>query len=201
MYVSPRTEAPPATGRGRLSGRRVRPRSRGGVGGPLDDLLRVAAGPSGQGSPQALPFPPSGDGPAGTASTVSPSIQTAISPQISPTFQQVEDSPGATTAATATQYSPGGQTARTGGTRTGRPPAPAGLPSLPPRNVSGSGGLPPNPLQSPLFEDRFEWPDQAREIRELRQVTRPEGLPGWAWAVGLAVVGVGAVAALRYAQG
>lgn len=50
-----------------------------------------------------------------TQITVSPVVQTAVNPQISPVFQQVQDSPGASQGASTTQVSPGGQTATGGG--------------------------------------------------------------------------------------
>lgn len=48
--------------------------------------------------------------------TVSPVLQTEVSPQISPIFAQMQDSPGSQQAATTTQYKPGGMTAEGGGT-------------------------------------------------------------------------------------
>lgn len=51
--------------------------------------------------------------------TVSPVVQTQVSPQISPVFQQVQDSPGASQGASTTQVSPGGQRAEGGGSSGG----------------------------------------------------------------------------------
>lgn len=48
-----------------------------------------------------------------TTTTVSPGIQTAISPQISPTMAQAQASPGASVSAQPVQSMPGGQTADT----------------------------------------------------------------------------------------
>jgi len=46
--------------------------------------------------------------------TISPVLQTEISPQISPVFQQVQDSPGSVQAATPTMIAPGGMKAEGG---------------------------------------------------------------------------------------
>ena len=46
--------------------------------------------------------------------TISPVLQTEVSPMISPVFQQVQDSPGATQAATPTMVAPGGMEAEGG---------------------------------------------------------------------------------------
>lgn len=47
--------------------------------------------------------------------TISPVLQTEISPQISPVFQQVQDSPGAVQSATTEMIAPGGMEAEGGG--------------------------------------------------------------------------------------
>lgn len=54
--------------------------------------------------------------------TVSPTLQTDISPQISPIFAQMQDSPGSQQAATTAQTKPGGMTAKGGGTTSGDTP-------------------------------------------------------------------------------
>ena len=48
--------------------------------------------------------------------TVNPTLQTDISPNIAPIFSQMQDSPGSTQAATTAQVKPGGMTAQPGGT-------------------------------------------------------------------------------------
>jgi len=51
--------------------------------------------------------------------TVSPTIQASISPQISPVMTQMQASPGASVTASPLQYQPGGQSAAGGGTGAG----------------------------------------------------------------------------------
>lgn len=63
---------------------------------------------------QAAPAPQQQQAPS-TNITVSPAIQTQVSPQISPVFSQMQDSPGSTQAATTAQVSPSPQSAETGG--------------------------------------------------------------------------------------
>lgn len=64
----------------------------------------------------SAPSAPARQPPIQVQTTVSPVLQTDISPQVSPVFSQMQDSPGAQQAATTTQYKPGGQEAKGGGT-------------------------------------------------------------------------------------
>lgn len=94
--------------------------------------------------------------------TVSPAIQTTISPQISPTMVQNQSSPGASVAANPMQYMPGGQSAETGVSPYGNYAAPGypgttpGVNPLQPYGVDPYGmAYPygPGPGQTP-FPDR-----------------------------------------------
>lgn len=69
-----------------------------------------------------------GAAPGNATTTISPNIQTQVSPQISPVFQQ--SSGGGSQTATTTQYTPGGQSGQGGS-------------SMPP-SADGSGGYPLN---------------------------------------------------------
>lgn len=88
--------------------------------------------------------PAGGRGGGGSATTVSPNIQTQVSPQISPVFQQSQG--GGSQTASTSMISPGGQTGQGGGSY---------LPKLKP----GAGGLPegipsfgPAPLSTPVYK-------------------------------------------------
>jgi len=91
----------------------------------------AAADPNMPGGNPSVPRQPS------AVTTVSPAIQVAVSPQISPTMVMQQDSPGASVGASPMQYMPGGQSADTGTTMPGNWGAP-GMPGT-------SDGV--NPLQ------------------------------------------------------
>lgn len=103
------------------------------VGGPAAGAaVSSALGPSGSGGAGAAP---SGAGPI----TVSPTIQTAISPQISPVFQQAFQPSGSPMTAGTTQTMPTTQSAAPVGT--GTPGFATGMPSA--SGFPDSGGMPP----------------------------------------------------------
>lgn len=104
-----------------------------------------AGGGAGGPSPAAAPRP--------DATTISPAFQQSFTPQISPVFQQTQDSPGATQAATTVQRASGGQSAKGGGTSTG-------IPGL---DAPGASDF-PNPPQLSTFERDFQYPDAVREV-------------------------------------
>lgn len=91
-------------------------------------------GPGGNGAPGVMPAPDAGGMPVGpgggVTAQVSPTLQTRISPQISPTMTQIQSSPGAGVMAAPQQIMPGGQTAVT----------PMGVPGAEPGSI-----LPPPP--------------------------------------------------------
>lgn len=66
--------------------------------------------------PAAAPAAPAPAPNINVQTTVSPTLQTQISPQISPVFSQMQDSPGSTQAATTAQVQPTDMTAKPGGT-------------------------------------------------------------------------------------
>lgn len=131
--------------------------------GIVEDVIRYGASAytgvpltgGGGGSGAAPPSPSSpGGAPSYSGTTVSPAFQQSFTPQISPVFQQTQDSPGATQAATATQYAPGGQAARGGSTA---PPSAAGAP--------GEADFPAVPQLSPTDTIRSEYfPDAVRDV-------------------------------------
>lgn len=80
-------------------------------------FMPAVFGPGGAGAPGVAPSPdapatPVGPG-GGVTAQVSPTLQTRISPQISPAMTQIQSSPGAGVMAAPQQYMPGGQTATT----------------------------------------------------------------------------------------
>jgi hypothetical protein len=77
------------------------------LAGP-DETDTRQAGTTLPGTEQGVPRQP------GATTTVSPAIQAQISPQISPTMVQQQDSPGATVGSSPQQYMPGGLAAETG---------------------------------------------------------------------------------------
>lgn len=86
------------------------------IGGPTSrpyvycrPLAAPVAAPQQQAPPQ----------PVQITTTVSPVLQTEVSPQISPVFQQTQDSPGAVQAGSPTQFKPGGMEATGGGSAPG----------------------------------------------------------------------------------
>lgn len=96
-----------------------------GLGIDLIDMAARAAGaflaPSGE-APPGAPGPPGvGPGTPGGGTQVSPTIQTRISPQISPVMTQMQASPGAAVQAAPTMYPGGPQTAT----------VPMGVPGMP----------------------------------------------------------------------
>lgn len=167
-------------------------RHRGGMGISPGSLVRAvgsAMAPTGSTGGGPVPGVPGARPPsAGRATSVSPSFQQQFTPQISPTFQQTQDSPGATSAATATQYAPGGQRARTGGARTA-PDLSPGAPGV----GANSGGLPLTPMTPPTFTDEFVTPDAVREVMKTRRKeSEGYGFEGQWWLIaGAAALGVG----------
>lgn len=102
--------------------------------------------------------------------TVSPAIQTQVSPQISPTMVQQQSSPGATVGASPQQYMPGGMQADRGVSPAGHW-APPGLPGTQP-------GI--DPLQ-PYTGVPGAYAPITGPMPTIPQVTRqgPRGLPQW----------------------
>lgn len=149
------------------------------------DLLKTAAsflpavfGPDGGGAPGVAPAPgmpmtPVGPG-GGVRAQVSPTLQTRISPQISPTMTQIQSSPGAGVMAAPQQVMPGGMTAST------------------PFGVPGEPGA-PAPMQPQYGYSPAPSPFPAGAVPGALQPTR--GLQGINWTP-IIVAGVVAVAAL-----
>lgn len=81
------------------------------IGGPTSSPYVFCKEPP----PRAAPAPPPPVAGPTYTTTISPVLQTEVSPQISPVFQQTQDSPGAVQAGTPTQYKPGGMEATGGG--------------------------------------------------------------------------------------
>lgn len=132
--------------------------------------------------------------PGSTATAVSPTFQTQISPQISPTFQQTQSSPGAVQAATATQYMPGGMFAEGGSAAAAPPMSPYG-PSFPDFGSSGPtkyGGLPVSPLDPVQFTDIRDFPTAGSEIARIR-ASEPFNWTPVYWAAGIGAVAVVAI--------
>lgn len=125
--------------------------------------------------------------------TVSPTIQTAINPQISPVMTQLQDSAGATVGANPTQYMPGGMKGEGGGAGVspyGNYAAP-GIPSGMPGQPYGSGFSPLSPYSLDPYAMRYE-----AVPYPTAQYTQPGGvgtaMAGLPWTA-LAIVGVAAV--------
>lgn len=108
--------------------------------------------------------------------------QQAFTPQLAPTFQQVGDSPGARTTATAVQYAPGGQSA------TG-PSLPGAGPLIPPMpSPYGAPAFPTDARGFPLASGAF---DVSRETMTEPWITPNTILWG-------TVIIVGGLIAFRY---
>lgn len=75
--------------------------------GPVMDLMNMGVDDFGSGDGGGY-APASGSGPlpGGGGTEISPTIQTQVSPQISPVFQQTQASPGASQAATTEMIAP-----------------------------------------------------------------------------------------------
>lgn len=125
----------------------------------------------------------------GGSTVVSPNIQTEISPQISPVFQQTQSSPGATQAATATQYQPGGQSGR-GGDASELPYS--GGPSLPAMTAPLLPGFDNYTTRDTL--PRFA--DAGSMIRDVRE-SQPFNWTPVFWIAGIGVVGLLALEFLK----
>ncbi len=126
----------------------------------------------------------------GTTTVVSPTFQTQISPQISPTFQQTQASPGAVQAATATQYMPGGMFAKGGSAASAPPVSPYGV-SYPDFGATPPvkyGGLPVSPLDPVHLTDIRSIPTAGNLIRDIRQSEAFDWTPVY-WIGGIALVG------------
>ncbi len=155
-----------------------------GVGelGFITELIGAAAAPflpGATGAPTGGTVPggpTTGMQPPGSGGTaVSPVFQTQISPQISPVFQQTQSSPGATQAATATQYMPGGMYGE-GGSAPSAPPVGANThgygPSFPDYGSNPPykpGGLPVSPLDPVHLTDIRHMPTAGGEIAKINQ--------------------------------
>ena len=158
-----------------------------------------AGAPPGGGPAQGGPTTGMQQPGSASATTVSPTFQTEISPQISPVFSQMQDSAGATQAATTTQYKPGGMSAE-GGSATAQPALP-GLPPLPaysppsPSYFSGptkSGGLPMTPLDPRGLTSIRDMPTAGTLIRDIEQAK------GFNWTPVYVIGGVAVVGTLAY---
>jgi hypothetical protein len=144
-----------------------------------------AGGPAPTGPTTGIPQPGS------TATAISPTFQTQISPQISPVFQQTQASPGAVQAATATQYMPGGMFAEGGSAAAAPGLSPYGGSSFP--DFGGSaptkyGGLPVSPLDPVMFTDIRDFNDAGSMIRDIRESEPFNWTPVY-WIGGALVVG------------
>ena len=147
--------------------------------GFIDRLVDIAGNfltPGGQG-PADVAFPPGAPLPGteqgvprhpGSVTTVSPSIQTQVSPQISPTMVQQQSSPGASVGSAPTQFMPGGQSAETGTTPNwhyGAPGTPGVTPSLnplQPYGVTGAGNYVPAGPDPGQYSWRPDVPEMIR---------------------------------------
>ena len=114
-------------------------------------------GPEGNGAPGVMPAPDARTGPGTPSTTVSPAIQTQISPQISPVMTQMQASPGAGVQAAPTMYPGGAQTVPMGAP--GLPPPPMGPPQpVTPYYGAPAPGIPfgtPSAFQT--GEQRVNW--------------------------------------------
>jgi len=152
-----------------------------------------SGGPSAGGPTTGMPMPGS------TATAVSPTFQTQISPQISPVFSQMQASPGATQAATTTQYQPGGMSAEGGGAVAAPAPMSPYGPSFPDFGSTGPtkyGGLPVSALDPVQFTDIREFPTAGSLIRDIRESEPFNWTPVY-WLGGAALVGVMALAFMK----
>lgn len=137
--------------------------------------------------------------PGSTATAISPTFQTQISPQISPVFQQTQASPGAVQAATATQYMPGGMFAEGGSADASPGLSPYGGSSFPDFGASAPtkyGGLPVSPLDPVMFTDIRDFRDAGSMIRDIRE-SQPFNWTPVYWIGGVAVAGALALAMMR----
>ena len=158
----------------------------GGNGAP-------SGGPANSGPTTGIPQPGS------TATAISPTFQTQISPQISPVFQQTQASPGAVQAATATQYMPGGMFAEGGSAAAAPGLSPYGGSSFPDFGASAPtkyGGLPVSPLDPVMFTDIRDFNDAGSMIRDIRESEPFNWTPVY-WIGGAAVVGTIALAMMK----
>lgn len=158
-------------------------RSRLGFLGPLITAASSAyAAKKGTGSGgTAAPVTRPGMGPGGGGTTVSPTIQTQISPQISPVFQQTGSGDQA---ATTTMVSPGGQTAM-----------PAGPTPSPPGSTYGrpTPGVYADPYARDFDIRRYMPPGSSA----TEQITAMKGQQ-WLWPAAV-VAGMG-ILALAFGQ-
>lgn len=160
---------------------------------PLVTGGKPSGGPSATGPTTGIPQP------GGTATAVSPTFQTQISPQISPVFQQTQASPGAVQAATATQYQPGGMFAEGGSAAAAPGLSPYGGSSFPDFGSSAPtkyGGLPVSPLDPVQLTDIRDFRDAGSVIRDIRESEAFNWTPV-IWVGGIAVVGVLALSMMR----
>lgn len=178
----------------------------GQMGAWTDVLTQAASAFTGGGTKPAPNGGPAPGGPTtgiqqpGTVTAISPTIQTEISPQISPVFSQMQDSPYAVQAATTTQYQPGGMYAEGGSAYGIAPPLPAApVPSLPvpsPSYFSGptkGGGLPYTPLDPSSLTNL---PTAGGMIRDIQE-SQPFNWTPVYWIGGIAVVGAVALTFMR----
>lgn len=152
-----------------------------------------SGGPAPTGPTTGIPQPGS------TTTAVSPTFQTQISPQISPVFQQTQDSAGAVQAATATQYMPGGMFAEGGSADSAPGLSPYGGSSFPDFGATAPvkyGGLPVSPLDPVMFTDIRDFGDAGSMIRDIRE-SQPFNWTPVYWIGGIAVVGAIAIAFMR----
>lgn len=136
--------------------------------------------------------------PGATSTAVSPVIQTAISPQISPVFSQMQASPGGVQAGTTTQYQPGGMFAEGGSAPSAPPISPYGA-SFPDFGSSGPtkyGGLPVSSLDPVQFTDIREFPTAGTLIRDIRS-SQPFNWTPVYWIGGVALVGAFALTFMK----
>lgn len=131
------------------------------------------------GTEQSVPRQP------GAVTTVSPAIQAQISPQISPTMVQQQDSPGATVGSSPQQYMPGGLAADTGVTPYGGYGAP-GYPGVSP-------GI--SPYQPYSGYPGAYYPVSAPSMPSI--VQQPAGLPSWLLPVAVVGGGIGLALMLK----
>ena len=167
-------------------------RGRRGLGSSETDALAMQAGmayltggasTAAGASSTAGAAPGSGTAPGGgfqPTTTVSPNIQTTISPQISPIFQQSSGG-GDLTAGGASQYS-GGQSGQGGGSSPQYGGAPVGGGSVP----QAAYGVP-----SPLVGAGGDYTSAYPTIPAGGFIAQQSGLPSWMWiAGGLVIAGL-----------
>lgn len=182
----PRTTLPPA----RFYARGNPPTQIQTLGIPLLPVAAAAltAATGGSRSPGGASAPVSSRGFPGASSggpiNVSPTTQTTVSPQISPSFFQAQGSPGATQAVTAVQE---------GGRQTALPSRAGSSPSLPSFPSVPSAPFAPGDLYS---EPTYRYRDAGEVVRDIRESRPFDWTPAYILA-GVTVGGIVLLLAMR----